>query len=169
MFNNKNKKTSSHTVSNSNNNIPSVNMISEGTKVTGALHTKNDIRVAGKVDGEATSEGKLILTSTGHIEGDINAVDADIAGKVDGELRISNKLIMRKSALVTGDIYTKVILVEEGAQIDGSFKMSSTPPSKSSKAAEAAQKKAIRSKDGVAKNAEATKNAEAIKDAEKAG
>ncbi|WP_246043075.1 bactofilin family protein [Fodinibius saliphilus] len=107
----------------SGKNLPSVNMISEGTRLEGTLDTKNDIRIAGTLDGEAKAKGKVIVSSTGKVEGNIGAADADIAGHVDGEVCVSNKLVLRESAVVEGDIYTKTMLAEEGAQINGSFHM----------------------------------------------
>lgn len=124
MFNNNKKKKSESMNSNkSGKNLPSVNMISEGTKLDGTLHTKNDIRIAGTLDGEAKAEGKIIVSSTGKVEGNLKGVDADIAGNINGEVRVTNKLVLRKSAVIEGDIYTKTILAEEGAQINGSFHM----------------------------------------------
>ncbi len=108
----------------SGKNLPSVNMISEGTRLKGTLETKNDIRIAGTLNGEAKAKGKVIVSSSGKVEGNIEAVDADIAGTIDGEVRVTNKLVLRKSAVVEGDIYTKTILAEEGSQINGSFHMS---------------------------------------------
>lgn len=104
-------------------NLPSVNMISEGTRLDGTLTTKNDVRIAGTLDGEAKAEGKIIVSSTGQVDGNIQGVDADIAGKINGEVRVTNKLVLRESAVIEGDIYTKTILAEEGAQINGSFHM----------------------------------------------
>lgn len=121
MFNKEEKKT----VSGQKNQSPSLNMISEGTTLNGTINTQNDIRIAGKTDGELTSKGKLIVTSSGKVEGDVNAQDADIAGKVDGELRVNNKLILRQSAVVNGDIYTKTLIVEEGAEMNGACRMGS--------------------------------------------
>ena len=125
MFNNNKKKNSeSMNANKSGKNLPSVNMISEGTTLNGTIQTKNDVRIAGTLDGEAKAKGKIIVSSSGNVDGNIEAVDADIAGKVDGEVRVTNKLVLRKSAIVEGDIYTKTILAEEGAQINGSFHMS---------------------------------------------
>lgn len=125
MFNNNKKKDNQTMNSNtSGKNLPSVNMISEGTYLKGNLETKNDVRIAGTLDGEAKAKGKVIVASSGKVEGNIEAVDADIAGNIDGEVRVTNKLVLRKSAIIEGDIYTKTILAEEGAQINGSFHMS---------------------------------------------
>src|SRR6056297_928261 len=117
------KKEENTTVTASKNQTPSLTMISEGTSINGTINTENDIRIAGKTDGELNTKGKLIVTSTGVVEGNINVKDADIAGKIDGELRVSNKLTLRQSAVVEGDIYTKTLIVEEGAEMVGACRM----------------------------------------------
>lgn len=119
------KKTTDNTVSENTNHTPAVNILSEGTKLKGDLNSQTDIRIAGTVNGEATSKGKLIVTGNGKIIGNITSADADIAGKVEGEVKVSNKLTLRSSAIIDGNIYTKTLIVEEGAQINGSCRMGS--------------------------------------------
>ncbi len=122
MFNKKNNRTVSK---NTSTQSPTLNMISEGTTLDGTLNSQNDIRIAGKLKGEGISKGKLIVTSSGVIQGDVKVADADIAGRVEGTLRVTNKLNLRDSAVIDGDIYTKALLVEEGAQINGACRMGS--------------------------------------------
>lgn len=121
MFNKKEEKK----VSSNTNQSPSLNMISEGTSLKGNLKSNSDIRIAGTIEGEAISKGKVIVISSGKIDGNVKAVDADIAGRIIGELRVSNKLILRQTAVIDGTIFTKSLIVEEGAQINGSCKMGS--------------------------------------------
>ena len=104
---------------------PILNMISEGTVLNGNIESESDIRISGTIDGEAHSTGRIIVTASGSVNGNVKAEDADIAGKLEGELFISGKLILRSSAIITGDIHTKTLLVEEGAQIRGNCNMSS--------------------------------------------
>jgi len=118
MFSKENPKSN-----NTGNKSPSFNMISEGTHLKGDVFSENDIRVSGKIDGEASSKGRIIVTSSGFIEGNIRAKDADLAGKLEGQIFISGKLVLRQSAVINGDIHTKSLLVEEGAQINGVCKM----------------------------------------------
>ena len=118
-----NKNKTSNTVSNSTNQSPSVNIINEGTKIKGNLHANSDIRVSGTVIGEAVSKGKIILTNNGEVKGNVSSSDADIAGKVEGDVKVSSRLILRKEAIIDGNIYTKSLVVEEGAQINGTCKM----------------------------------------------
>jgi cytoskeletal protein CcmA (bactofilin family) len=113
----------SKTVTNSANQSPSVNIINEGTKIKGNVHANSDIRISGTVVGEAISKGKIILTNNGEVKGNISSSDADIAGKVEGDVKVSNRLILRKEAIIDGNLYTKSLVVEEGAQINGSCKM----------------------------------------------
>jgi cytoskeletal protein CcmA (bactofilin family) len=109
------------------NGSSSINMISEGTTIQGSIKANNDIRIAGTVDGQAHSEGRLVLTSHGRVHGNILAHDGDLAGSVEGEVHISGTLILRKTAKVRGDIHTKSIVIEEGASFNGSCKMSANP------------------------------------------
>lgn len=137
------------TVSGSNNQSPTLNMVSEGTTMKGTIHTENDIRIAGKTEGEVISKGKLIVTSGGLVKGGVDAKDADIAGTVDGEMRISNKLTLRKSAVINGDIYAKTLIVEEGAEMNGTCRMgadatSVKKPANNSSAVEKAAKSVIK-------------------------
>ena len=85
-----------------------------------------DIRIAGIVEGESVSKGKLIITGKGRVIGNITSSDADIAGKIEGEVRVSNKLVLRKNSIVDGNIYTKTLIVEEGAQVNGACRMGET-------------------------------------------
>lgn len=115
------------------NNVPSINMISEGTKIVGTLTTQKDFRISGEVEGKLHIDGKCIVSATALIKGDLIAADADIAGRVEGEIIVKSKLILRQTAHVTGDIHTKVLLVEEGATFEGACHMSSNPIEKKSK------------------------------------
>lgn len=106
-----------------NGQSPSLNMISEGSKVKGNIQSQNDIRISGKIEGEASSKGKLIITSSGIIDGNVKATEADISGQLIGEIHITNRLTLRKTAKINGNIYTKTLIVEEGAEINGDCKM----------------------------------------------
>ncbi len=110
-------------VNDTSHKSPILNMISEGTKIKGSITSENDIRISGKIEGEALCKGKIIIASSAHVHGDLISVDADVSGIVDGTIKVSNRLILRQSANVGGDIHTKLLVVEEGAQINGNFKM----------------------------------------------
>lgn len=121
MLKRKNKNKSP--VKESKTKAPSLNLMSEGTKIKGTITSQNDLRISGRLEGEAFCKGKIIVASTARIDGNITTVEADIAGNITGTLKVSNRLTLRKSAIVGGDIYTKVLVVEEGAQMNGNCRM----------------------------------------------
>ncbi len=104
-------------------NQPSITIIAEGSLITGDIRVSSDFRLAGNIDGHITSEGKCIIASSATVKGNIISPDSDIAGTVTGNLTVNQKLILRKTAVVQGDIRTNVLLVEEGARIDGTIVM----------------------------------------------
>lgn len=106
-----------------NPKTPSLNLISEGTKIKGTITSENDLRISGRLDGEAICKGKIIVASDAMVDGNITTVEADIAGKITGTLKVSDRLTLRKSAVVGGDIYTKVLVVEEGGEMNGNCRM----------------------------------------------
>lgn len=158
-----------NTKTSGNNNLPSINMISEGTHVKGTFNSKNDIRIAGKLEGEAKAKGKLIIATSGKVDGDINAVDADIAGHLKGEIHVSNKLILRQSAIVDGDIYTKSLLVEEGAQINGACRMNADESGKSTSSSSSSSSASASSKlTGAAQSSDSAKSGSESKEKQSA-
>ncbi len=140
---NKNSKNSSNMNESSkkSNNLAAVNMVSEGTEIIGTLITQSDIRIAGTIDGEAKVDGKVIVASTGHIDGNVNAVNADIAGRVEGEVHVTGKLTLRESAVVECDIYSQNLIIEEGATFNGECHMREYASQNESKSKKAASKK----------------------------
>lgn len=108
-------------------------MISEETEVNGTITTTNDIRVAGTINGDIITKGKVQATPTSKLNGDIIAVDVDLSGYFKGVMRVSRKIILRKSARVEGELNVKSLVMEEGAQFDGTLNMSEAKMSESVK------------------------------------
>ena len=128
MFNQSKKKNGAMGTSKTGAKAPTVNIISKGSRLTGNLHSASDIRVAGSLEGEVLSENKVIVTASGKIDGNVEATEADVAGTIQGEVKVADKLVLRKTAVVEGDIHTKILLVEEGAEVNGKCSMKDQPP-----------------------------------------
>lgn len=128
---------------------PNINIISSGSVLTGTLKSKSDLRISGTVEGEVHAESKCIVSESGLVKGDLVTKEADVAGTVEGELKVSNRLILRSSAKIKGDIQTKVLMVEEGAHIDGSCKMGDMTTSDAKKDAGTSWKKDPAQKDNA--------------------
>jgi cytoskeletal protein CcmA (bactofilin family) len=101
----------------------SINLIGAGTVVEGDIKSSGDIRIDGTVYGSISSKAKVVVGSTGMIEGNINSVNADVSGSVKGKTNVSELLFLKSSAKVTGDIITGKLVVEVGATFTGSCNM----------------------------------------------
>ncbi len=106
-----------------------MNQFGNGTIIAGDVSTEGDVRIDGKINGNVQSKSKVVVGSTGVIEGNVLCQNAYIDGRVSGSIEVSELLILSKTALVTGDIKIKKLVVEEGARFNGkcTMGMSSTP------------------------------------------
>ena len=107
-------------------NYPSVNIISEGSELEGFLKSEHDIRIGGILNGTLETQSKVIITEQGYVSGDIVCQNAYIAGKVSGDVLGKNKITLRKTAVLKGNVTTKILVVEEGAKVNGLCKMGDT-------------------------------------------
>lgn len=105
---------------------PNISLIGAGTVIVGDIIGKGDIRIDGTLKGKIQTEGKLVLGTTGRMEGEFIANSADISGKVYGKMQISELLTMKSSSRIEGDIKVGKISIEQGAVFTGNCIMSNT-------------------------------------------
>ncbi len=94
-------------------------IISGGITVTGNLHGEGVIRVEGKIEGEISLQGTLIVTPTGRIKGPINADTVKIAGSVEGTVHARDYLQLEKTGTIEGDVTTVSMVIEAGGCLNG--------------------------------------------------
>jgi cytoskeletal protein CcmA (bactofilin family) len=119
MFNTKNKTDMQQITTNGNG----ATLISSGTTLKGDLSSNSDLRIDGTVIGNIHSSAKIIIGSTGVVEGDISGTQADIVGKVSGNVRAKELLQLRGECLVTGNLYAGKLQVEPTATFNGQCHM----------------------------------------------
>ena len=61
-------------------------IISTGTTLKGDISSKNDLRIDGTIIGNISSSAKIVIGSSGVVEGDLNGNQADVVGKVSASL-----------------------------------------------------------------------------------
>lgn len=104
---------------------PSINLLGSGTEVTGDIRSNGDIRIDGILTGSINSTGKVVVGSTGRVEGEIICLNADISGEVSARIKVSELLSLKSTARVIGDILTNKLAIEPGAVFTGACKMES--------------------------------------------
>lgn len=106
-----------------NNYEGTVSVIGAGLKITGDVESSGIIKVEGTVEGNIRGARQLFLGKGGTIRGDLHASEIVLAGTVIGTVSASDRCEIQGSSAVHGDIYTKSIVVLEGAVINGTVRM----------------------------------------------
>lgn len=112
-----------------NNNVSDINpntlnLIGGGTVITGTLSTTGDIRIDGSVTGTVTSKAKVVMGDSSRVSGDVFCQNADISGFVEGNIYVEELLTLKSTAKIIGDVTTKKLIIEVGADFNGSCHMS---------------------------------------------
>ncbi|MEO6190893.1 MAG: polymer-forming cytoskeletal protein [Saprospiraceae bacterium] len=100
-----------------------LNSLVTGTTVEGLISADSDIRIDGYLKGTLNCKGKVIIGTSGSIEGEIKAQNAVIEGKFKGILQIEDLLQIKETAHVEGEINTDKLSVSPGAKFNVMSKM----------------------------------------------
>ncbi|MGC6471057.1 MAG: bactofilin family protein [Flavobacteriales bacterium] len=100
-----------------------VNLIGVGTTIDGEVTSSGDIRVDGTLSGSINTKGKVVIGSTGMVEGNVTASNADISGELKGAISVAELLSLKSTAKLDGDIITNKLAIEPGATFTGSCSM----------------------------------------------
>ena len=98
-------------------------LISAGTTLKGDISSNSDLRIDGTIIGNIQSSAKIVIGTTGIVEGDITGNQADIVGKVAGNIRTKELLQLRGECAVTGNLYAGKLQVEPTATFNGQCHM----------------------------------------------
>ncbi len=118
MFNNKNKIDMQQPTSGNGTTL-----ISAGTKLKGDISSNSDLRIDGIILGNIHSTAKIVIGSSGVVEGDISGNQADIVGKVSGNIHAKELLQLRGECVVTGNLFAGKLQVEPSATFNGQCHM----------------------------------------------
>jgi cytoskeletal protein CcmA (bactofilin family) len=100
-------------------------LIGKGVEVSGDIVFTDALRIEGKVMGSLVAEnGTLIIDESATVEARIEVAVCVIAGTLDGNVKAKSRVEIHKTSRIKGDISTPVLLVEEGAVLNGSVGMS---------------------------------------------
>ena len=117
MFSNNNN------MKNTTNNSSAINMVGTGTVINGDIVSKSDIRIDGILKGSVRTKGKLVVGSSGVVDGDVECENADVSGEINAKITVSQLLSLKSTSKLNGDIVTNKLSIEPGASFSGSCSM----------------------------------------------
>lgn len=101
------------------------NVIASGTTIKGDIICNSDIRIDGNVEGTLKSSGHVIVGDDGCFKGNMLSKDIDIWGKVEGTITSTDTLTLRNTGKLKGDMTVGTLVIEQGAEFNGTCKMGS--------------------------------------------
>ena len=116
-------KSKAQGVRNADHPSASINLIGAGTGIEGEVHSNGDIRVDGSITGAVHSKAKVVIGTTGLVEGNVTCQNADVSGTIKGNISVTETLFLKSTARINGDIYTSKLVVEVGASFTGNCNM----------------------------------------------
>jgi cytoskeletal protein CcmA (bactofilin family) len=103
-----------------------INLISNGTDITGDIKSNGDIRIDGSLTGNLSTKGKVVIGPTGKIKGEIGCKNSEVSGIIEGKITVGQLLNLKASSKILGDIVTSKLAIEPGARFSGNCSMSDT-------------------------------------------
>lgn len=95
-----------------------------GTSYQGTLQFQGSVRIDGSFTGEIKSEGTLVVGREATVEGEVHVGQLVLSGHIQGVIIASKKVVLHKTANLVGRLNTPVLVIEEGAVVEGQVTMS---------------------------------------------
>jgi cytoskeletal protein CcmA (bactofilin family) len=102
---------------------PVINLIGNGTVIKGDVRANGDIRIDGTLIGSIQAKGKVVIGTTGNVEGEIFCQSADFSGNVKADITVTELMMMKATSKITGDLKVGKLAIEPGAKFPGTCNM----------------------------------------------
>jgi cytoskeletal protein CcmA (bactofilin family) len=103
-------------------------LINEGTEIEGKLTFTGTVLLNGRLRGEITSNDTLVVGEKGVVNAAIRAGIVEISGEVVGNVSASERIELHPNSRVYGDIEAPVVIIDEGALLEGQCRMTKGRP-----------------------------------------
>jgi|GEM_PF-2375607 cytoskeletal protein CcmA (bactofilin family) len=85
----------------------------------GELVSEENIRVRGRVEGNISTSGSLVIEPSGNVKGDITAENVIVEGSVEGTVIAAMKFELRPAGRIQGDIRASIVSIAEDSFLRG--------------------------------------------------
>lgn len=102
---------------------PIKSLIAQGTRIEGAVHFIEGMRIDGEVVGDIRAAAEqpsiLVISETARVEGAVHADHVIVNGQVIGPVHAAELLELQPKAKITGNVHYKALEMHQGAVIAG--------------------------------------------------
>jgi cytoskeletal protein CcmA (bactofilin family) len=103
-----------------------ITLLAKGVHLKGEIRVEGTVRIDGRLEGEIHTKGQVIVGEDGLVQGTVAAGTVVSSGRIKATVRAVERVQLLKTAIVIGDIHTPVLMMEEGARLQGTTDMGVT-------------------------------------------
>ena len=94
-------------------------ILGETLVVEGTITSARDMLIAGRVKGNLTCQGRVVISETGYVEGKIECKSIVIIGQVKGDINALEEITIESTGKLVGDISSKILTNHPGGFFEG--------------------------------------------------
>jgi cytoskeletal protein CcmA (bactofilin family) len=87
--------------------------------LVGDIVSEENIRLRGRVEGNVTTSGSVVVEPRGEVRGDIIAENLIVEGSIEGKVVVARKFELRPTGRMRGDIRASVVAIAEESFLQG--------------------------------------------------
>ena len=94
-------------------------IIADDVEINGSVKTIGGVKLGGKINGDLTSGGDVLVEKTAAIKGNVTVNSVVVLGQIKGNIVARERIELKGAARVAGDIKAKRLVVEDGVSLAG--------------------------------------------------
>ena len=98
-------------------------VIATGIKFKGEISGKGNVSVEGEFEGRLNVRSAVTVSSSGQVNGDIEAESVKVSGKVFGNVKANDRFEIDGNGRIEGDVSAPRVIIAEGAFFKGNVEM----------------------------------------------
>jgi cytoskeletal protein CcmA (bactofilin family) len=107
--------------------MPQGSVLGRSTVVRGNVRGTGALEIFGRVEGDVSVTGELVIGEDGAVKGDVTGGFVTISGAVQGDVRATEAVMLESGARVVGDLTAPRIGVATGALVRGVVRTEGEP------------------------------------------
>ena len=106
----------------------SLSILAAGMKAVGEMKTSGVLKIDGTVEGTVRADGQVLIAEGGLVIGDIFTAEAVVGGEVRGNIHADQRVELQAGSRIEGDVHSPSLVVQEGAELNGSLYIGTPAP-----------------------------------------
>lgn len=98
-------------------------IVGSSVHLTGSIKDSSDIVIFGSVDGEISSDQKIVIEESAKVKGPITGREILVSGTINGTIVAKERLELSPTGSIKGNIDTQSLLIHSGAVFIGKCNM----------------------------------------------